>query len=206
MPNLNCPSCGGSIEGVSTHIRSIDCSYCGSWLRLNNQLWQASVGQQVALNAPSYLSVGLQGSSPNGDQYTVAGRLRLQYENDSWDEWWIENQSGNGTGFWIEEDDGVYYRHINTQEIEFNASSLNSGVGDELALSNGLTLFITEKFDAIISGREGFLPTEPETNTVVTYMDGVAGGKEYSLEIEDGHASISQGEVFDLHSVKWDKA
>ena len=176
MSTLNCPSCGGKIEGISTHIRSIDCSYCGSWLRLNNQTWKANTGQKIALNAPSFLRVGLLGTLANGEHYKVLGRIRLQYEQDSWDEWWVEDSYGKG--FWVEEDDGVYYRHINTQELDLEDTSVN--VAEDLTLSNGLTLFITEKFEAIISGREGFLPTEPETNSVVTYMDGVANGTEYS--------------------------
>lgn len=205
MATLNCPSCAGSIEGISPHIRSIDCSYCGSWLCLNNQLWEAKAGQKVALNAPSFLRVGQYGSLPNGDNYTVVGRIRLQYEQDSWDEWWVED--GYGKGFWLEEDDGAYYRHTNQQNIEFNNKSIVSdvGVGEDLTLNNGLTLFITEKFEATITGREGFLPTEPETNTIVSYLDGVSDGIEYSLEIEGNQASLSQAEVFDVHAIRWDK-
>ena len=202
MSTINCPSCGGNIEGVSTHIRSIDCSYCGSWLRLNNQIWKANAGQKIALNAPSFLRVGLLGTLTNDEFYKVMGRIRLQYEQDSWDEWWVEDSYGKG--FWVEEDDGVYYRHINIQEVELRDTSVN--VAEDLTLSNGLKLFITEKFEAIISGREGFLPTEPETSSVVTYMDGVANGTEYSLEIEGNHASLSEAEVFDLHSIRWDRA
>jgi len=204
MATLNCPSCGGSIEGVSALIRSIDCQYCGSWLRLNNQIWTANKGQEIALNAPSFLRVGLLGYISNDEYYTVLGRLRLQYERDSWDEWWVEDHHGNG--FWLEEDDGVYYKHINTQEIEFSSNSLKVNVAENLTLSNGLSLFITEKFEATIVGREGFLPTEPETNNSVTYMDGVANGSEYSLEIENNHASISQAEVFNIQSIRWESA
>lgn len=204
MPILNCPSCGGSIEGVSPLIRSIDCSFCGSWLRLNNQIWKTNTGQKVALNAPSFLRVGLLGNLANGEHYKVLGRIRLQYEQDHWDEWWLEDSYGKG--FWLEEDDGVYFRHVNTQELEFNDASLNVSVAENLTLSNGLTLFITEKFKASIIGREGFLPSEPETNSTVTYLDGVVGGQKYSLEIENNHASISQAEAFDIHSIRWDKA
>ena len=201
MSTLNCPSCGGSISGVSPHIRSIDCSYCGSWLRLNNQLWEANTGQAVALDAPSFLRVGQHGSSKNGEQYTVLGRIRLQYEQDSWDEWWIEDS--HGQGFWLEEDDGAYYRHINQQDIEVTQHSV--AVGEQLSLNNGMTLFITEKFEATITGREGFLPSEPETSAVVSYLDGVANGVEYSLEIEGNEASLSQAEAFDMHAIHWNQ-
>ncbi len=200
---INCPSCGGEIEGVSPLIRSIDCSFCGSWLRLNNQIWKANAGQEIALNAPSFLRVGLVGNLANGEHYKVMGRIRLQYEQDTWDEWWLEDSYGNG--FWLEEDDGIYYKHINTQELELTTSSSNIHVAEDLSLSNGLTLFVTEKFEAKIIGREGFLPSEPETNSVVTYVDGVANESEYSLEIENQHASLSQAQIFDIQSVNWER-
>ena len=79
MANLNCPNCGGAIEGVSPLIRSIDCPYCSSWLRLSNQLWEASDGQKSPLDAPAFLLVGMSGRAPDGTQYTIRGRLRFQY-------------------------------------------------------------------------------------------------------------------------------
>lgn len=203
MSILNCPSCGGSIEGISPHIRSIDCSYCGSWLRLNNQIWKVNAGQKVALNAPSFLRVGLLGNLPNGDFYKVLGRIRLQYEQDHWDEWWLEDSSGQG--FWLEEDDGVYYRHTNPQQIDFDNRFLNVNVAEELALNDEVTLFVTEKYEATIVGREGFLPTEPDTNSIVTYLDGVLDGVKYSLEIEGKHVALSQSKKFDVQSIRWER-
>ena len=202
MTTLNCPSCGGAIEGVSPLIRSIDCSYCNAWLRLSNQLWQAESGQKSPLDAPSYLRVGLRGDAPDGAQYTIRGRLRLQYEQGSWDEWWVENNQGDG--FWVEEDDGVYYRHSIGKDINIGNLANNVGVGGMLPLPTGQSLFVTEKFTATIVGREGMLPSEPEAQSTVTYIDGVEDGDEYSLEIEDGVATVSQADVFDLRAIKWD--
>lgn len=203
MSKLNCPSCGGMIEGVSPLIRSIDCQYCGSWLRLNNQIWEANAGQQVALNAPSFLQVGMRGDLRSGESFKVLGRLRLQYDNDSWDEWWLED--GYGQGFWLEEDDGVYYRHAIQETLEANTALQSAAVAEQLTLTNGLRLFVTEKYDAVIVGRQGFLPNEPETSQRVTYIDGVADGTEYSLEVEGTEAYLSQSEVFDIHAIRWDK-
>ena len=73
-----------------------------------------------------------------------------------------------------------------------------------LSLPTGQSLFVTEKFTATIVGREGMLPSEPEAQSTVTYIDGVDDGDEYSLEIEDGVAAVSQAEVFDFRAIKWD--
>ncbi len=203
MATLNCPSCGGAIEGVSPFIRSIDCSYCGAWIRLSNQVWQAEDGQKAPLDAPSYLRVGLRGDAPDGTQFNVRGRIRFQYGMGIWDEWWVENNQGDG--FWVEEDDGVYYRHAPGDEITLSGSE-SVGVGQMLSLPNGPSLFITEKFDAVIIGREGMLPNEPVASETITYMDGVADGDEYSLEIDGNSAYVSQSEVFNLRDIKWDQA
>ena len=202
MTTLNCPSCGGGIEGVSPLIRSIDCGYCGAWLKLSNQLWQAETGQKSPLDAPNYLRVGLRGDAPDGSQYTIRGRMRLQYEEGSWDEWWVENNQGDG--FWVEEDDGVYYRHAIGEDINIGNAADSTGVGQMLSLPSGQNLFVTEKFTANIVGREGMLPSEPEAEGTVTYIDGVEDGDEYSLEIDNGVATISQAEVFDIRSVRWE--
>jgi len=202
MATLNCPNCGGAIEGVSPLIRSIDCSYCGAWLRLGNQLWEAEAGQKSPLDAPSYLRVGLYGTAADGTGYTVQGRVRFEYGQGSWDEWWLE--SSHGEGFWVEEDDGVYYRHAPGKDISLTAHN-TIGVGQMLALPNGSQLFITEKFTATIVGREGMLPVEPEASQLITYMDGVADGEEFSLEIDGKEAYLSQSEVFPLRDIRWDK-
>ena len=204
MANLNCPNCGGAIEGVSPLIRSIDCPYCSSWLRLSNQLWEANDGQKTPLDAPAFLLVGMNGSAPDGTHYTIRGRLRFQYGMGSWDEWWME--SNGGESFWLEEDDGTYYRHSLGEEISLPGGNKGISVGGTLALNNGPTLFVTEKYQADIVGREGMLPVELEAETTVTYVDGVEDGEEYSLEIEGEYASISQSEEFDIRSIKWEKS
>jgi hypothetical protein len=121
----------------------------------------------------------------------------------TWDEWWVE--SNQGDGFWVEEDDGVYYRHAPGKEITVSGSD-SLGVGQMLQLPDGPNLFITEKFDAIIIGREGMLPSEPEASETITYIDGVDDGDEYSLEIDGDSAYVSQSEVFHIRDVRWDKA
>ena len=63
---------------------------------------------------------------------------------------------------------------------------------------------LREKFQADIVGREGLLPVEFDVAAKVTYMDGVADGEEYSLEIEGDTAAVSQAEVFDIRSVRWE--
>ena len=204
MANLNCPNCGGAIEGISPLIRSIDCPYCSSWLRLNNQLWEANKGQETALDAPTFLRVGMGGDAPDGTRYTIRGRLRFQYGMGSWDEWWLDDS--HGQSFWLEEDDGAYYRHSLGEEVSVAGGISSISVGGTLALRDGPTLFVTEKYQADIVGREGMLPVEPEAETTVYYVDGVENGEEYSLEIEGEYASISQSEAFDIRAIKWDKA
>ena len=202
MAILNCPNCGGAIEGISPLIRSIDCPYCSSWLRLSNQVWQANEGQKTPLDAPTFLRVGLGGNAPDGTRYSVIGRLRFQYGMGSWDEWWIEDS--HGESFWLEEDDGSYYRHSLGKEISLPNGSKGISVGGTLTLNDGPTLFITEKYQADIVGREGMLPVEPEAETTVFYVDGVENGEEYSLEIEGDYASISQSTEFNIRSIDWD--
>jgi len=202
VSKLSCPSCAGEIEGVSPLIRSIDCSYCGSWLRLNNQIWEANSGQKTALNAPSFLRIGMIGVLSNDNHYKVMGRIRIQYEQDSWDEWWVEDNYGKG--FWIEEDDGVYYLHNHQQEFKVGNVADKAEVAEDLSLSNGMSLYVTEKYEGTIVGREGFLPTDAETNSSVTYIDGVINGVEYSLEIENKVASLYQAEVLDIQSIRWE--
>lgn len=201
MAVLNCPNCGGSIDGVTPLIRSIDCEYCGSWLRLSNQVWQAQPGQETPLNAPSYLRVGMYGTVFDGSAYTVRGRIRFSYDGGTWDEWWIE--SSHGDDFWLEEDDGAYYSHQPSQDIELSDRQVK--VGQTLPLPDGINLMITEKCLARIIGREGVLPVDLDVSSPVLCVDGVANGREYSIEVQNGAASISQSEEFDFRSIEWEQ-
>jgi len=204
MTALNCPNCGGGITGISPLIRSIDCPYCTSWLRLSNQLWEATPGQADPLNAPSFLKLDQYGTAPDGTQYTVRGRLRFKYGLGNWDEWWVE--STHGEGFWVEEDDGTYYRHATGEEIALPDGAEAIRVGQMLTLDSGLSLFITEKYEGDIVGREGMLPVEQDIDKTLYYVDGVADDYEYSLEIDGETAYLSQSEEFDLQAIRWENA
>jgi len=118
------------------------------------------------LDAPPLLRVGRSGILEKR-RFMVEGRVRLASLDGHWDEWWIQFE--DGTGQWIEEDDGSYNLH-HEQSTE-----------DNLAV------------DIKVTGVQGQLPVSMSPGFDMHYIDAVADGKELSLElwINEVTASIS---------------
>ena len=201
VSNLNCPGCGGLIQHISPHIRSIDCIYCGSWLRLGNGGWRQGTAQSQPLVAPAFLGLGKSGVLPSQESARIVGRLRYGYGLGEWDEWWLETASGEG--FWLEEDDGAYYLHTDQVIASANLHIPSIEVGKTLSLDHGIELYVTEKYTARIVGREGLLPVVAGAGEKVTCVDGTCRGREYSLEILNGEAELSLSVEVDIDSMAW---
>ena len=151
-------------------------------------------------NIPSFLSVGRSGHLPDGESVRVAGRIRFSYGSGIWDEWWIENDAD---GYWLEEDDGQYYRHALVQGLPWGADTDALQVGRTLDVEGVGSLFITEKYHTEVVGFEGMLPVAVERGEKLLCVDGRQGEREFSLEIQEGALTVTEAHEFRIYSVKW---
>ena len=81
------------------------CGYCGQSLYIRDTGVDLAGKPAKLAEYPSRLSVGAQGHV-RGQGFRVLGRVRYQYEDGFWDEWFL--QFDNQRIGWVEEDEGEF--------------------------------------------------------------------------------------------------
>ena len=160
--------------------------------------WVAGGEFTRALDAPAFLAVGREGRL-EGARVEVAGRARLGYEDGEWDEWWVRGE--DGTGRWLEEDDGRYLLHEPVAASVPTGASV--GVGGTLE-ADGRRWLVVESFEATVLGAEGELPVPVPAGSRVRCVDAVGGGARLSLELWGDETLASIARPADEAGLVWD--
>jgi len=156
-------------------------------------------------------------------RFNVAGRVRLGYKRGHWDEWRLIFE--DGTGCWIEEDDGNYLRHAEvSQDATISDRVVHSGTAGATG-APGFTVdtvaleatrvgqfidagyerwFVTETGTATVLGAEGQLPVSVSPRQKMRYLDAVTGGRELAIELWPEGALASISTLLDATTLRWD--
>ena len=177
--------CGDDLAGVGPQVRSTSCPSCGSWVVVGDSGWIAGGQFTRSLDAPAFLHVGREGRL-GGERVAAAGRVRLAYEDGEWDEWWVRGE--DGTGRWLEEDDGRYLLH---EPMAASVDGAAPGVGATIE-AGGRRWLVVESFEATVLGAEGELPVAVPAGSRVRCIDAVGGGEKLSLELWDDELLASR--------------
>ncbi|AUZ03884.2 MULTISPECIES: DUF4178 domain-containing protein [Vitreoscilla] len=98
--HTSCPQCGANVEVQSATAVTVVCGSCHSMLVRSGEQLAASGRHSVLLQDFSPLQVGTNGSY-KGMLFTLVGRLQVQYEGGSWNEWHALLHDGRST--WLSE-------------------------------------------------------------------------------------------------------
>lgn len=154
MKTSNCPSCGAQIQFKSAASIIAVCSYCRATV-LREGASVANIGKlSEIIDDFSPLQLGA-GGAWKGKPFTVIGRLRLRYQDGSWNEWCIEFQ--DGTNGWLSDASGqfvVTQRHIGAAPP---APIDRLPVGRNINIS-GQKYAVTDARTCVCIGGEGELP------------------------------------------------
>jgi ribosomal protein S27AE len=105
MKTANCPSCGAAITFQSAVSILTICDYCKSTL-IRHDLALENIGKMAELLPDSSpIQLGTQGVYRKS-QFTVVGRIQLQYGQGIWNEWYL--LFANQRGGWLGETLGNY--------------------------------------------------------------------------------------------------
>ena len=166
--DIACPSCGAAIPFRSSFSVYAVCSYCGSTVIRND--WDVrAIGSVADLPAEmTPLQVGTE-FAWQGVRYTLAGRLRVAWQDGAWNEWFIV--AGDTVG-WLADAQG-FLSIAFAQPIE-QAPDLAAGAlpafGDTLTIA-GRPFRVTDVKDAVCVGSEGELPFRAAMGRRATYLD-----------------------------------
>lgn len=105
MITLNCPSCGAPIVFRSKASVFAVCSYCKSTL-VRHDMNLENVGKMGELqDEMTPIQIGTSGFF-DGKSFDVIGRLKVSYEDGSWNEWYTISNKGEEA--WLAEAQGFY--------------------------------------------------------------------------------------------------
>lgn len=197
---VNCPSCGGSNNGISPISRSLSCAHCGNLLYFNNNAWHSGGKFPTEIAAPPLLTVDRHGLLA-GRSFRVAGRVRLEYSDGHWDEWWLEFEDGEDC--WLEEDDGSYYFHQSQPVTTRPEDTINLAPG-QMFNAGERSWFITEAGKATVIGVQGQLPVTLQPGFELNYFDAVTGGQTLSIEVWGNEIKASLAEPVNPVTIAWE--
>lgn len=202
VQEYKCPACGAPLTIANRFSKTVVCGYCGQTSFITPAGLDPAGKKAELAEFPSIFSIGKRGKLA-GRPFVTLGRLRYTYEDGFWDEWFLSCDEGRAF-VWLQEDEGdftAFEKLAITSEI---SSFEQIKVGSKVAV-NDLSIFVTEKGCAKISGGEGELNFRFTPGEDVNYVDGNAGGKLVSVEFTPEEINLSMGQSVDIDQIIFDE-
>ena len=197
---FECPSCGGPIKQATPGARSLVCPFCGQTSHINADSLQAAGEKHLLIDYGSVMEIGKFGKFRDRE-FLVLGRLRFDYDDGFWDEWYVHFLD-DGAEAWIQEDDGAFtfFQQAKTLEKIPQLSKVGVGKMDNF-LGQWGPVFITSKSKASINGGEGELPFRIVPGEAADFIDGIEDGKLVSVELLPSESILFTGEQVELEEL-----
>lgn len=180
MPvSLTCPSCGNIINQMTRSPQMVVCPACNSTHLLSSGRLE-DVGKSAILSDfPSIFE--LHHAFRHKDwKFTPVGRVRYDYGDGWWDEWFV--RSDNGKESWVSVDEGeIAIEALVQKDVKIPAFD-EIRVGGSFMI-NRTKMTVIEKNSCTMIGAEGELPFRIVPNDTYNYVD-LLGPRRLSFTIE----------------------
>lgn len=185
----------------SPGAKTLVCSHCGQTSHLNADSLQAVGDQHLLIDYGSAFAIGQTGRYFERE-FMVLGRLRIDYEDGFWDEWYIQFLD-NGEAGWIQEDDGSFVLFTEAKRLKrrLNLNGIKVGAHDNFE-GQWEKVFVTSKSKAQINGGEGELPFRIIPGQTADFVDGIARGEVVSVELLEEDNVLFVGKPLSLQEVE----
>ncbi|MFK8105500.1 MAG: DUF4178 domain-containing protein [Saprospiraceae bacterium] len=194
---FECPSCGGRIEKRNVNSKSVACPYCGQASHIQADSLAAAGQAHLLVDYGSILSTGLRGQL--GDQkFEVHGRMRIEYEDGFWDEWYIRLEDGRDA--WIQEDDGSFVLFLRQETEELPTDVFEKfKVGSIRRFSSEYPdVFVSSRARAKVLGADGELPFVIKPGDSADFVEGMFDGKLITLELLPEETILFVGQHYEV--------
>jgi hypothetical protein len=195
--SLSCPNCGGPIEVESAFTTIVVCPYCGSSLHIHDTGVDITGKTAKLAQYPSRLSIGASGQV-QGRPFRTLGRIRFQYEDGFWDEWFL--QFDDGQVGWVEEDEGEFTLTFKRKLTSPIPPFEEVRVGSFIPLGQD-RMFVSEKGQAKTIGAEGEVSMVAPPGRAIQYIDGNASNKAIRLVIDQSGITLHQGSPLEFRDL-----
>lgn len=198
--SLSCPNCGAPLELQHRSVKLTVCAYCQTASAIENDRADPLGKSATLIDDESFLRVGMVGQV-RGRGFSIAGRLRFEYEDGYWDEWFT--LFSDGTNGWIHDDEGDLTL-LQKQTVTAPVPAFDSiRVGQKVQVGDQL-VYIREKSTAEVLGGEGQLAMRVVPGAPIAYADGMANGQAVMLEWADDGLELCIGVEIDPDEIEVD--
>ena len=199
MSVLNCPSCGSEVPHHLRYAILVTCPSCQAALFLEDGAVNNAGERSALAQGPSIFQLG-QPFKHNAITYVPHGRVRFDYGNGYWDEWWVESDQGEASWVSVDEGDIALQRPLTLNSAAPAYDALH--VGGTLTVGKQ-ALTVTERNEAVCIGFEGELPEVISAGEPHRYVH-LSGPRGLLLTIEysDDEAAVFEGHWIDPYEVK----
>lgn len=199
--SFECPSCGGQIPRKTPASKSLVCPYCGQTSHIHADTLEAAGNKHLLIDYGSSLSIG-QTFKLGEAEGLILGRLRLDYEDGFWDEWYAQ-MLHDGSEAWIQEDDGSFVLFYREKDLPHAPRLEEIAVGQVVDLGElWEPFFVTAKSKAKVNGGEGELPFRIVPGEPADFVDGIWDGRPISIELLPGEKVLFVGRPFSLDELQ----
>ncbi|HEU5079510.1 MAG TPA: DUF4178 domain-containing protein [Opitutaceae bacterium] len=190
MRNYECPSCGAPIKFASAATVFAVCEHCRSMV-VRSDVELKAIGTMAELIPDiTPLQLGTTGRF-NDQSFTLLGKLRLNWGDGAWTEWYAE--FAGGIRGWIAETQGFYAVSFARDQEDFPRKLLNLNAGHTVAFSRRRWRIVDRK-RVVVAGAEGELPFVAQPGAERYSIDLAGPNGEFgTLEESGGEVSFYEG-------------
>ncbi len=187
ISKTKCSTCGGEIQINSRFANTVTCRYCNSvYLLENDELTKNGTSKPFA--PLSILKVSAKGII-KGRNIQILGRIRLEDEEDIWDEWYVLI---DGQPHWIEESSDYIFLFEGVR-IKAPLKPFASYQVGQVINMNDDSIFITERGQAKLIGIEGEFVGKVKANDDYKYVQGNSEEYVYSIQYYEDSIRLVKG-------------
>ena len=188
--HINCPVCGGAAPSTLKYSKVLICPHCTTTLFLEDAAVKQAGVKSVLTEVPSILELGRRFVYRSW-MFETLGRIRYDYGDGFWDEWWVMLDSGKDR--WVSVDEGDIAIQTPFALEEEPPVFENLRVGQSIKLG-GRPLKVTEVNEGKCIGMEGELPEIVFPGDVHQYAH-FSGARGFLVtgEYSDGTSRFFQG-------------
>lgn len=216
MKKYPCPSCGAEIPFRTSVASHGICPYCRTMVVRDDDALRKTGEMAQLPDDMSPFQLGTEGTF-NGVRFGIVGRIRQNWEDGSWNEWFIV--SDDAKRGWLAEAQGFYapcfeVENLSEQTLQAIAKMqewaggnvaggdwAKSPAGQRIKIENA-TYKIVDIKNAECVAAEGELPFSSPQGRKSVSIDCVAGdGKFASIDLADGRARVFTGAYVDWTSL-----
>lgn len=195
-----CPSCGAKLAFESSIAATAVCSYCRSLVMRDDQGFKdlGKVGELLPDASPIQLATT---GDYGGVGFTVLGRVQMEYEQGTWNEWFLG--FADGQEGWLGEAQGLYAINFLVQPKSALPDYDGLSIGQELALETG-SYEVRDKRTARYASAEGQLPFRAPLGAEFPFVD-LAGesGQFATLDYSEKPPLLFAGKYLDFSSFQF---